>query len=258
MNFFRKDLQDARDKFNREFPNMFENMMNEKEISNINLKKNVKKVSFVPIKLNDNGIPGVILGKHLVGKRKDQFSFLGGGTGSGEWKEWIKKSHEERVYIISNSLFSEVYEEFHIVLRCEILRKCLFDVKRADTFLLFYVNIDNIDYEKWNSEQSDIIQCSKVARRYKEISEINDFSLEFIQSEYDRLKDPSTGKFEFHVDNEDLIVSRYVISMVRQMIKVCEKLENCKAIDFNYFKTISVIKVYENKQIYEMDENFIQ
>lgn len=257
MNIFRKNLKDECDKFNEEFPSMFEDMMNKNEISNINLKKNVKKVTFVPIKLKNDGIPHVILGKHLVGKRKDQYSFLGGGTGAGEWKDWIKKSYNERMTIVSNSLFSEVYEEFHIILSCDILRKCLFDVKRADTFLLFYVNIDNINYEEWNAVQAEINQCSNVARRYKEISEISDFPLEFIQNEYDRLKDPITGKFQFHVDNEELIVSRYVISMARQMIKVCEKLKNYKGVNFNDFKTISVIKIYED-QNYESNDKLMQ
>jgi hypothetical protein len=245
MNPFLVNLKDAQDKFNKEFPSMFEDMMNKNEISKINLKKNVKKVSFVPLKLNSNGDPYVILGKHTRRKRKDQFNFLGGGTGSNEWKEWISKPHEERVHIVSNTLFIEVYEEFHIMLTCENLRKCLIDVKRADTFLLFYVHIDNIDYEDWTNNQNDIMSYREISLPYKEISTIDEFSLEFIQSEYDRLKDPSTGKFEFYVIGERLKVSRYVISMVRQMTKVCEKLNSNEPIDFKEFATIPIQKVFE-------------
>ena len=245
MNPFLKNLKDAQDKFNKEFPNMFEDMIQNNEISKINLKKNVKKVSFVPVKLTSNEDPCVVLGKHVRGKRRKQFNFLGGGTNSPEWKDWIVKTYEERVYIVSNTLFNEVYEEFHILLTCENLRKCLIDVKRADTFLLFYVHVNNIDYNDWTIKQNEIMNYEEISSSYKEISTINEFPLEFIQSEYERLKDPITGKFEFYVNGERLKVSRYVISMVRQMLKVCEKLKDHQSIDFKEFDIIPVLSVFE-------------
>jgi hypothetical protein len=259
MNPSQKILKDARDKFNSEFCNMFEDMIYKNEISKINLKKNVKKVSFVPIKLDDNGDPHVVIGKHTRRKRKNQFNFLGGGTGSPEWKLWIAKSYMERVYIVSSTLFDEVYEEFRIVLTCENLRKCLIDVKRADTFLLFYVHIENIDYEDWNTKQTEVMRYNEISLPYKEISTIKEFPLSFIKDEYERLKDPITGKFEFYVVGEKITVSRYVISMIRQMIKICEKIKNHQSIDFKEFDTISVQSLFDINEVDDqtLDSSFI-
>ena len=244
MNQYRKKVRNACEKFNNEFLTMFEDMMNKNEISKINIKKNVKKISFVPIKLNDNNQPCVILGKHVNGKRKNQFNFLGGLTRSDNWKEWIAKSYEDRMYIISNTLFNEVYEEFGIILDCENLRKCLIDVKRADTFLLFYVSIHNIDFNTWKENQENINSYSEISQKFKEISEIQEFSLDFIENEYERLRDPTSEKFDFYVEGEELIVSRYVISMIRQLKKNCEKLNDCKGIKLENFEVIPIQDVF--------------
>jgi len=157
------------------------------------------------------------------------------------------------------TLFDEVYEEFRIVLTCENLRKCLIDVKRADTFLLFYVHIENIDYEDWNTKQNEVMRYNEISLPYKEISTIKEFPLSFIKDEYERLKDPITGKFEFYVVGEKITVSRYVISMIRQMIKICEKIKNHQPINFKEFDTISVQSLFDINEVDDqtLDSSFI-
>jgi hypothetical protein len=183
----------------------------------------------VPI-YNKNDSTFISLGKHVRGKRKRQFNFFGGGT-SCELENWEKKNDNERMYIIASTLFDEVYEEFGILLNIKCLTNSLLDVKRAGNFLLFYVHIYNINKEDWNIMQNNRKTIENIERKYTEICEIDEFDVQYIQSEYDRLKDPETGKILFYVENENIKVSRYVISMsihLKDMSLKLSKYSNTK------------------------------
>jgi hypothetical protein len=201
---------------------MISDLVSKNRILRFSLKKHISKVSFVPMN-SKNGSAFVTLGKHIRGKRRKQFNFFGGGT-SCELEIWEKKKDAERMNIVSSTLFDEVYEEFGIVLNIDCLSKSLLDVKRAGNFLLFYVNIYNINKEDWNTMQNNRKNIENIERKYTEISELDDFDLNYIQSEYDRLKDPETGKILFYVENENIKVSRYVISMSKHLKDMSVKL----------------------------------
>jgi hypothetical protein len=226
----KKDFAECRQAFLCNFDSLISDLVSKNKIVRFGLKKHVSKVSFVPM-YNKNDTAYVTLGKHTRGKRRKQFNFFGGGT-SCELKDWEKKKDVERMNIISSTLFDEVYEEFGIMLNIEGLSKSLLDVKRAGNFLLFYVNIYNINKENWNSMQNNRKNIENVERKYTEMSELDDFDIQYIQSEYDRIKDPETGKILFHVENEHITVSRYVISMSKHLKEMHSKLKKYDGSNF--------------------------
>jgi hypothetical protein len=219
---YKKDFFEHRQTFINNFHDMISDLISKNRILRFSLKKHISKVSFVPIH-NKNGSAFVTLGKHVRGKRRKQFNFFGGGSNC-ELEIWEKKNDIERMNVISSTLFDEVYEEFGIVLNIDCLAKSLLDVKRAGNFLLFYVNIYNINKEDWNTMQNNRKNIENIERKYTEILELDDFDLNYIQSEYDRLKDPETGKILFYVENENITVSRYVISMSKHLKDMSVKL----------------------------------
>jgi hypothetical protein len=218
----KKEFLECRQSFITNFDTMISDLISKNRIVRFGLKKHVSKVSFVPIHIKNN-TACITLGKHARGKRRKQFNFFGGGT-SCEVNDWEKKKDAERMNIISTTLFDEVYEEFGLMLNSEGLAKSLLDVKRAGNFLLFYVNIYNINKEDWNTMQNNRKNIENIERKYTEMSEIDDFDIQYIQSEYDRIKDPETGKILFYVENEHITVSRYVISMSKHLKDMSVKL----------------------------------
>jgi hypothetical protein len=226
----KKNFFQHRQNFINNFDAMISDLLSKNRIVPFGLKKHVSKISFVPINIK-NDTAYVTLGKHARGKRRKQFNFFGGGTNC-ELNEWEKKKDSERMNIVSSTLFDEVYEEFGIMLNIECLSKSLLDVKRAGNFLLFYVNIYNISKEDWNIMQNNRKTIENVERKYTEISEIEDFDINYIRSEYDRIKDPETGKILFFVENENITVSRYVISMSRHLKDMYTKLNKYNGSNF--------------------------
>jgi hypothetical protein len=215
-------------------------------ITKFSLKRYVSKVSFVPLNLKDEEA-FVTLGKHSTEKRKDQFNFIGGGTKCPK-EEWDFKNDSEKMNIISRALFEEVYEEFGIMLNWTFFNQSLIDVKRSGAFLLFYLNICNINPETWRNMQNDRFNIENLGRKYKEICDVKEYNLTFIQEEHERLKDPETNKVSFYIEGEIIEVSRYVISMNRHMIEMIEKIKDKKedfAVDIKNFKAIPLKYIYD-------------
>lgn len=220
-------------------------MIKNNEVTKFSFKKFVSKVTFVPLNIKDDEA-FVTLGKHVYGKRKDQYNFIGGGTSCSE-KDWDYKSDYEKISIVASALFDEVYEEFGIMLNWEDFKRSLIDVKRAGSFLLFYVNIVNIDPKKFKNMYEDRLNIENLGGRYKEIEEIKDYSLNYIKSEYERLKDPETNKIQFYVNDEFIEVSRYVISMTKHIFDMIDKIKSCKdsyTTDIDKFKAIPLKNIY--------------
>jgi hypothetical protein len=240
-----EEYDNDRNIFIKDFQYYMSKIMKSDRITKFSLKKYVSKVTFVPLNIkNEDGY--VTLAKHTFGKRKDQFNFIGGGTNIEE-EEWDYKSENDKMFIVAKSLFDEVYEEFGVMLNWENFNKSLIDIKRAGLFLLFYVNIVNINPEFWKNMQEDRKNIQNLSKKYTEIDEIKDYNLNFIKNEYERLKDPETNKITFYVKDEIIEVSRYVISMTKHMKDMINKIkvnENLYSTDVKNFKSIPLKRIY--------------
>ena len=239
------EYDNDRNDFITNFQHCIVKMIKTDQVTKFSFRKYVSKVSFVPLNIRENEA-FVTLGKHTFGKRKNQFNFIGGGTSCSS-DDWDYKSDHQKIGIVASALFDEVYEEFGIMLNWENFRQSLIDIKRAGSFLLFYVNIVNIDPKKWKSMQDDRLTIENLERKYNEMEEIKDYNLDYIKSEYERLKDEETHKVKFYIKDEVIEVSRYVISMTKHMNDMINKIKSnqdlyCTNID--KFKSIPLKHIY--------------
>ena len=99
------EYNNYRNNFITDFKFFMNKMMKSDKITKFSLKKFVSKVSFVPINIKEEGA-FITLGKHVFGKRKDQFSFIGGGTSCDEDTWNLKKDHEKMIVIGIKKLYN--------------------------------------------------------------------------------------------------------------------------------------------------------
>jgi hypothetical protein len=246
---FVKEYKNDRKNFIMEFEYRINRMLINNEITKFSFKRYVSKIAFVPIFTEENK-NYVTLAKHSRGKRKNQYSFIGGGTSDCDKNEWEYKTITQRANIVASALFDEVYEEFGIVLNWEYFGKALIDIKRAGDFLIFYVNITNITPEFWRNIQNEREKIENLRKRYLEISEIKNYDITFIQSEYERLKDKETNKIDFYINDEVIEVSRYVISMSRHIFEMSQKIiQNPNQYNINIDKFKIIPLKYIHRQV---------
>jgi 8-oxo-dGTP pyrophosphatase MutT (NUDIX family) len=241
-----KEYENDRNNFITDFQYCMIKMIRNEDITKFSIKKRVFKVSFVPIYLKDREA-FVTLAKHNSGKRKDQYSFIGGGTDCSE-EDWTFKKDYEKIQIIARTLFDEVYEEFGIMLNWEYFKQSLIDVRRTGSFLLFYVNITDIEPESWKNMQNERINIPNLGRRFLEIEEIKNYNLNIIKNEYERLKDLDTNKIVFYIKDEMIEISRYVISMNRHLSEMVDKIKkntNNNLTSIYKFKSIPLNLIHE-------------